>query len=238
MTGWVAVQALRETVRSFGVGWREVPEQRRNTWLWTVTAGWAALAALMLLLAWLGHRLLDGEVETTEESFLHWLVEAAPFSFGNAVFLESPGNAVVLVPVVLVAAAVAARRQRALLALSILASFFLLGAVVLLGWTVWERARPEAIHEGIASPGFSAFPSGHVAQALSVYGFLAYLWIRHSPRVVERLLAVLLVGVLVLVIAVSRLVMGTHWPTDTAAGAVLGGAWLLVLIAAIRRAER
>ena len=36
---------------------------------------------------------------------------------------------------------------------------------------------------------------------------------------------------------VARLRLGAHWPTDIAAAALLGTAWVAVLILALRRAE-
>jgi membrane-associated phospholipid phosphatase len=43
---------------------------------------------------------------------------------------------------------------------------------------------------------------------------------------------------LVIAVAFARLGLGTHWPSDIVAGAVIGGLWLAVVMHALRRAER
>jgi membrane-associated phospholipid phosphatase len=42
---------------------------------------------------------------------------------------------------------------------------------------------------------------------------------------------------IVTLVSVARVRLGSHWPCDIVAGAVLGVAWLSVVIIAFRRAE-
>ena len=75
------------------------------------------------------------------------------------------------------------------------------------------------------------------ALTMAVYGFLVYLWIRRSGRLIERALGVGVLLLIVTLVSVARVRLGSHWPSDIIAGAALGVAWLLVVILATRTAE-
>jgi undecaprenyl-diphosphatase len=73
---------------------------------------------------------------------------------------------------------------------------------------------------------------------LSVYGLLAFAWCRRSTSLPERTLVVLLTAAWCGAAGFARVRLGSHWPSDVIAGAMLGTAWLIVLILALRQAER
>lgn len=83
------------------------------------------------------------------------------------------------------------------------------------------RPRPEA---GTASgiPGvIYSYPSGHVLEALTILGIVALRLWRSALALAVRLgIAILTVGEVVLV-AIARMALGAHYPTDVLAG-VLG----------------
>lgn len=225
------------TARSFRADFKSIPRHVRTTWAITLTVGWAATGTLMMGLVW-AVRTIEGAGHLAfEEALLMRLVAVIPYDFPYGIWIETPGNAVFLIPVAVVGAIVAARMRYPLRALTILASFFFPAMVVMLGWASWDRPRPDIIGAGIGSPGLSAFPSGHVAQLISVAGLLVYLWVRRSPRTLERLAGWAACAALVALVASARLVLGSHWPTDLVGGAIVGGAWLAVMIIALRRAE-
>lgn len=74
-----------------------------------------------------------------------------------------------------------------------------------------------------------SFPSGHAAFAALFGGFLIYLVGRHcaNPRRCYALTALLL---LILLIGLSRLYLGVHWPSDIIGGYLYGGMALAVTI--------
>ncbi|MFC5380923.1 phosphatase PAP2 family protein [Aquipuribacter nitratireducens] len=103
--------------------------------------------------------------------------------------------------------------------------------------TVVERSRPDVEQVPAELPTTSyAFPSGHVAAAVALYGTLALLvlvWVRHPLRRAGA-------GVLCLVVVavcVSRVYEGVHFPTDVAGGLVLGGVWVAVCWSVVRPAR-
>ena len=85
----------------------------------------------------------------------------------------------------------------------------------------FARPRPEEI---LTASDFGSFPSGHAANAATIAVALFILF----PRAWVAIAGV----VWVLLMAFSRTLMGAHWLSDTAGGALLGaGAALLVAAA-------
>jgi undecaprenyl-diphosphatase len=100
-----------------------------------------------------------------------------------------------------------------------------------LGWMIYKwlkgktsRPRPcarnRAIHAAVAPLDEYSFPSGHTLHAL---GF-SIVAIYHYP-----LLAWLLAP-FALLVALSRLVLGLHYPSDVLAGAAIGTALAILVL--------
>lgn len=229
---WLLARGFHATVQRFADDWSAEPAGRRSIWLRALAIGWALTAALVLALVWLCRTLIGDEA-----ALLQRVLEIVPLSFHAAIWIETPGNSVFLLPITLLAVIAAIWWGAPLRALSLAAAFVLIDTLVLIGWWMWDRPRPDLVYGGIAAPGFHAFPSGHVAQTIAVYGLLTYFWVAASTRRLERALAITLCMLLVVIVALSRIRLGAHWPSDVAAGAILGGAWLAALIVALRRAE-
>jgi membrane-associated phospholipid phosphatase len=205
-------------------------------WWTTLLIGFVLCAAFVSGVTVVAKRNAEALTRWDADVLLRW--ERGPISFADAILLESFGNLAYIVPLTVAAAVVAARRGRPLLALSFPTAYVLQRPLVLLGWWIWNRQRPKLIAGGIAAPGLHSFPSGHVALMMAVYGLLAWLWLRASRSVVERVLVVVLLAALLVVTGAARVRLGSHWPSDVLAGYVVGATWLLSVIAAIRRAER
>ncbi|HEX8217250.1 MAG TPA: phosphatase PAP2 family protein, partial [Allosphingosinicella sp.] len=88
------------------------------------------------------------------------------------------------------------------------------------------RLRPVA-HEHLVEVQTLSFPSGHAANSVMVYLSLALLLTATYPR---RSLAVWAAVWLSILIGISRLVLGVHWPTDVIAGWAFGLFWTLLLL--------
>ena len=83
------------------------------------------------------------------------------------------------------------------------------------------RTRPEVLEPIIREAGFS-FPSGHASHSAVGYGILAVLVSRtRLPAAVRTAIVVGLV-VLVVLIGLSRVWLGVHYPTDVVAGWAVG----------------
>ena len=89
------------------------------------------------------------------------------------------------------------------------------------------RHRPPVQH--LENPGGSSYPSGHVANSTALYLAIllaSFVYVR-NPRARIALLA--LAFVLVAGIAISRIYLGLHYPTDDIAGFLIGVAWALIV---------
>lgn len=89
----------------------------------------------------------------------------------------------------------------------------------------FERPRPEIIDTGYAAGSF-AYPSGHATVAVGFYGALALVLAYHL-RGPARLAALGTGALLVLLIGLSRLYLGVHYPTDVLAGFLAAPLWLV-----------
>ena len=116
---------------------------------------------------------------------------------------------------VLVALLLLARQWRP----AIFACVTLLGTALTNTATKWffARARPEVLHDPLTT--FS-MPSGHSSASFAFFLTLAVLAGRGQPPRM-RLTWILLGCLPALSIALSRVYLGAHWPTDILAGALL-----------------
>lgn len=108
-------------------------------------------------------------------------------------------------------------------ALLLVATFFglILNNLLKMGF---DRERPQVFEWGTHAL-TSSFPSGHAMSAATVYVTVAYLAARLQRRRWHRWLTLIIALVVVMLIAASRVYLGVHYPSDVAAGVVLGTAW-------------
>lgn len=88
-------------------------------------------------------------------------------------------------------------------------------------------ARPESPIALMTLDSFS-FPSGHSAAAVTLYGFMLYLAVGVGHMSVFRKFAALVLAILIILIGVSRLYLGVHYPSDIIGGYFVGFLWLAI----------
>jgi len=88
----------------------------------------------------------------------------------------------------------------------------------------YDRPRPELVEHG-SWVNNASFPSGHSMMAAVVYLTLGILVARTQPRRRVRAFIVFISVLLTILVGLSRVYLGVHWPSDVAGGWMLGGAW-------------
>src|SRR5690554_3967 len=89
---------------------------------------------------------------------------------------------------------------------------------------VIDRERPSFEH--LVSVSTLSYPSGHSMSAMAFYGFLIYLSFRFSQSWGPKLFAFFGFGLLILLIGISRVYLGVHYPSDVVAGFMGGLIWV------------
>lgn len=117
----------------------------------------------------------------------------------------------------------------ALLAVSI-AGGGLLTAVLKFGFA---RPRPDLVDHLVTVHSMS-FPSGHAMSSAVVYLTIGALLANAERRRDVRGYIFVVAGFLTLVVGMSRVFLGVHYPTDVLAGWTLGSAWALLCWLAAR----
>ena len=132
------------------------------------------------------------------------------------------GSAAVVLPIVgLVIAWAVKRKDRRAAATLTAVTVVTEGVNVGVKW-VLQRVRPSLWAVGTLHS--YSFPSGHAMAAVAIYGMAAVVAVRLGPRLARP--AAVGIPILALLIGVSRVYLGVHWPTDVLAG-FAAGAFLL-----------
>lgn len=105
------------------------------------------------------------------------------------------------------------------------------GGVVLLGGIIstvakdsFARPRPPAVQALIDIPVSYSFPSGHTMGSMTLAFVMAYLVARAPWRPWVRAVVIALWALYAVLVGVSRVYLGVHWPSDVIAAWLLGGA--------------
>jgi undecaprenyl-diphosphatase len=102
---------------------------------------------------------------------------------------------------------------------------------------VVSRPRPHLFPHAVPADG-SSFPSSHAGNACAFALVTVYLlWHVSGQRGLTMLSATILVA-FILLVGLSRVVLGVHYPTDVVGGYALAGAWVTLLLTLIAPALR
>lgn len=96
----------------------------------------------------------------------------------------------------------------------------------------WLYARPRPVlFPAVADAYGYSFPSGHALSAVAIFGTIAVVAVRLRPG--WRRHAAVLAPVVALLVGLSRIYLGLHWPSDVLGGYAAGAFLLLSGICAL-----
>lgn len=203
--------------------------------------GLFAVGSLILGFVMLADEVIEGDTQRIDEAVLRlfrgaagpagppWLVEMGrdvtalgSFAGLGIVFLASLGYLLLL-------------RKRGLAALMAAA---VLGGVALstLLKALFDRPRPDL--EGAARVFTASFPSGHAMLSAVTFLTLGALLARANADRRIKIYFMTLAVLLTMLIGLSRLYLGVHYPSDVLAGWCLGTAWAVLCWTVARRLQR
>ncbi|MBI4266562.1 MAG: phosphatase PAP2 family protein [Acidobacteria bacterium] len=190
------------------------------------------LALALLVFGALANQALDGDPLAVDRAVLLAMRDEAGRPIGPA-WLEGAARDVTSLGsnAVLALASVAAigflllsgARSAAMLVVASVGSGY--GLMLLLKNAI-GRARPDLVPHAVQVVS-AGFPSGHAMLSAVTYLTLGALLARVQPRRWLKGYVLGMAVVLTLLVGLSRVYLGVHWPTDVVAGWCLGAGWAL-----------
>ncbi|WP_375688627.1 phosphatase PAP2 family protein [Pseudooceanicola sp. LIPI14-2-Ac024] len=101
----------------------------------------------------------------------------------------------------------------------------------------FDRPRPDLVPHGTEVL-TASFPSGHSMMAAVTYLTLAVMLARAERARRIKVFYLVVAMVVTMLVGVSRVYLGVHWPSDVLAGWALGAAWALGVWLIARALER
>ncbi|MEO6050825.1 MAG: phosphatase PAP2 family protein [Pyrinomonadaceae bacterium] len=191
----------------------------------------AAISAIFLF-AWLGEEILEGDtlafdnavrqsIHSFSNGWLTTLMQAVTFC-GSTIFLS-----------IIAVAAVALFLRNGHKHSAALFAVTMAGAVILnfILKISFVRERPLPYFE-TALPASHSFPSGHALYALCFYGSLAWIYAAREHKWVRQAAVWTLAASLIVLIGLSRIYLGVHYPSDVLAGYAAAFVWIMAVFGA------
>ncbi|HBS58636.1 MAG: phosphatase PAP2 family protein [Bacillota bacterium] len=200
----------------------------------TLSLGAAAAAFCLWMFAEIAEELLEDELavfDTQITGYIHSM--ASPVLTRSMKIISDAGGNWIVLGLVGLSVAVLLYRQKQHFWDAALVQICLWGGFLFnygLKY-IFKRERPP-LERLVDATGFS-FPSGHSMVSFAFYGLLFYLAHINLPRTWLRAALLLLIGAFIILVGISRIYLGVHYPSDVVAGFAAGGAWLAGCIVAL-----
>ena len=212
----------------------------RSFWASLITflsIGFVFGIAGVVAFAQLAEVVMEGATQSIDEFGLRWINSHQSEALDHVMMeLTSLGNFAVLLVMLLVVSAFLWLSNHKL-------SVVLLGLGVGGGYLAnnvlklaFDRDRPS-VFEPVADVVTSSFPSGHAMVSTIAYLSVAYLVGRLEPKPAMRRITWTLAVVIIILVAISRMYLGVHYPSDVIGGIIAGVAWLGFVVAGMHAVQ-
>jgi undecaprenyl-diphosphatase len=202
-------------------------------------AVWIALTgASLTAFGVLGALVVRGVTQSWDESSMRWIDGwATPGLTSYAINITNVGSWSVVMVMGLLATgflwAHGERRSMLVLWLALLGVLFLDN----LFKGFFGRERPTVFEWRIDRAGGKSYPSGHALNATVAYILFAYLVARLRRSAALSLSATLVAAAAISGVAISRVYLGVHYPSDVLGGFLLGCAWVTACLLTLNALE-
>jgi undecaprenyl-diphosphatase len=102
---------------------------------------------------------------------------------------------------------------------------------------VFQRPRPSIVPH-LRAVVETSFPSGHAMESAIIYLTLGTMLMRLAERRLTKAFCLVMAIVVTLLVGVSRVYLGVHYPTDVIGGWIFGFVWASLCWLVARRFER
>lgn len=198
---------------------------------------WLVLAGIVIIVA-LAFLVVNGLTEPFDDAIIGFVrqpsLDAPLAPLASITQLGSTGGVTAIAVIVLAVVALRGNPRCGLVSAATIGIASLLNT----GSKRWiERARPDVLDPLIVERGFS-FPSGHAMLGMTAWGIVAVVIARSDLPVALRRVLVGACVVLIVLIGLSRVYLGVHYPSDVVAGWTAGAVIVLVYAEFTRRLAR
>ena len=98
---------------------------------------------------------------------------------------------------------------------------------------ILQRPRPTDFRI-IEETGYS-FPSGHSMVSMAFYGYLIYLIYKYVKNKYVKWISIVLLGILICSIGISRIYLGVHYTSDVLGGFLISVSYLVIYISSVNK---
>lgn len=151
--------------------------------------------------------------KSIQETIRGTLPERATYFFRAITYM---GNVSTQIAVVVIVTILLFLKKWKAEALFFLANGVLAGLLISGFKLIYQRARPTLEH--IVYAGGFSFPSGHAMGSFIIYGAIVLILLNRFQHKTIRLILILAFSSLILLIGLSRIYLGVHYPTDVIGG--------------------
>ncbi len=188
----------------------------------------SAITALFFF-GWLADEMLEGDTRRFDEvvrNFVHGLAfPALTSAMQLASFLGSTLFLVIFGVIIVITLYLKKHRHGALIfTITTIGS----SVLMLMLKPAFKRPRPQPFFDTILPASYS-FPSGHSLASFCFYGALAAILTARIDKLWLQITIWISAAAMVLLIGISRIYLGVHYPSDVVAGFAVGLIWVVTI---------
>ena len=197
------------------------------------TVSFVVAMGAVAVFAFVSHFVSRGATQSFDDAVLRWM-ESQRTGFLDKFMLEVTvlGSGVVLLMIVVIASLFLWLTQHKWSVYILLTG--VLGGQILNHFLkgMFDRPRPSSV-EWVTQVHSLSFPSGHAMTSMITYGSVAYLVARLEPTPLLRTVTWIMTSTIIVLIGLSRMYLGVHYPSDGLAGYIGGLAWIGFVAASV-----